>query len=51
MSRKRLKRKRRCCPACKPGKRALSNRWSPREQMLLGRFEKARQRGSDWDDA
>jgi hypothetical protein len=49
--RKRIKRKRHSCKVCKPGKTGQSNRWSPREHMLLRRFEKALQRGADWNDA
>ena len=49
--RKRLKRKAHSCKLCKPGKTGQSNRFSPKEQMLLRRFEKALSNGSDWSDA
>jgi hypothetical protein len=47
MSRKRLKRKRRSCPLCKPGKTGHGNRWRPQEEASLKRFEKAVHR-RDW---
>ncbi len=50
MSRKRSKRKKSSCKLCHGGKRAQSNRWSPKEEMLLRRFEQALSRGSDWCD-
>ena len=50
MSRKRLKKKRRSCKLCHPGKRAQSNRWAPKDEAALRRFEQALSRGSDWND-
>jgi hypothetical protein len=41
MARKRTKRKKSSCKLCHPGKRAQSNRWSPKEEAALRRFEKA----------
>ena len=41
--RKRYKKKRRSCALCKPGKRGISKRWSPREEMLLKRFERGQE--------
>jgi hypothetical protein len=38
--RKRYKKKRRSCGVCKPGKRGITKRWSPREEMLVKRYEK-----------
>ena len=48
MARKRQKRKRRSCKLCHPGKRAQSNRWSPRDEEALRRFERAVVR-RDWE--
>jgi hypothetical protein len=50
MARKRIKKKKYSCKLCKPGKTGQSNRWTPREQMLLKRFEQALSGGSDWND-
>jgi hypothetical protein len=47
MARKRLKRKRYSCKLCKPGKTGQSNRWSPKDEVALRRFEKAVHR-HDW---
>ena len=47
MSRKRSKRKKSSCKLCHPGKRGQSNRWSPKEEASLRRFEKAVAR-RDW---
>ena len=38
--RKQYKRKRRSCGICKPGKRGISKRWSPREVMLQKEFQR-----------
>lgn len=38
--RKRLKRKRRSCPVCKPYKTGGDIRWNPKELDALKRFEK-----------
>ncbi len=48
--RKRIKGKRYSCKLCKPGKTGQSNRFSPREEMLLRRFGKVVHGGSDWND-
>jgi hypothetical protein len=50
MARKRLKRKKSSCKLCHPGKRAQSNRWTPKEEAALRRFEKALSGSSDWGD-
>jgi len=47
VARKRLKRKKSSCKVCRPGKRAQSNRWSPKEEEALKRFERAVAR-RDW---
>lgn len=38
--RKRLKKKRRSCPLCKPHKTNGSNRWKPKEEFLLREWER-----------
>jgi hypothetical protein len=50
VTRKRLKRKKSTCKLCHPGKRAQSNRWTPKEEEALRRFEKALSLGTDWSD-
>jgi hypothetical protein len=49
VSRKRYRRKRRSCRACKPSKRGLAVRWSPKQLELLKLHEKALARGT-WDE-
>lgn len=41
--RKRLKHKKHSCPMCKPHKMGWENRWSPKEDEDLRRFERAKQ--------
>jgi hypothetical protein len=48
MARKRLKRKKYSCKVCKPGKTGQSNRWSPKDESALRRFERAVSR-RDWE--
>lgn len=38
--RKRLKKKARSCPMCKPHKMHKANRWTPKDEDALKRFEK-----------
>lgn len=45
--RKRFKGKHRACGLCKPGKRGLAVRWTPREEVRLKEFERSRNSG-DW---
>jgi hypothetical protein len=44
MARKRTKRKKHSCKVCKPGKTGQANRWSPKDEMALRRFERATNR-------
>ena len=48
VSRKRYRKKRRSCAICKPDKRGLAVRWTPKDLALLRQYEKARDRG--WVD-
>jgi hypothetical protein len=49
VSRKRYRRKRRSCAVCKPGKRGLAVRWSPKQLALLKLHERSIARGM-WDE-
>jgi hypothetical protein len=49
VSRKRYRKKRRSWSVCKPDKRGLAVRWSPKQLALLKLHEKAMARGS-WDE-
>jgi len=40
--RKRLKRKKRSCPLCKPNKTGHAIRWTDKEEALLREFEKGK---------
>jgi len=40
--RKRTHRKSRACGLCKPHKKAMANRWKPRELAALKEFERTR---------
>jgi hypothetical protein len=48
VARKRLKRKKHSCKVCKPGKTSQSNRWRPKDDVALRRFEKAVNR-REWE--
>jgi hypothetical protein len=45
--RKRLKNKKRSCAMCKPQKRGWDNRWKPKEEDRLRRWERERR---EWKD-
>jgi hypothetical protein len=51
MSRKAYRKKRRSCALCKPSKRGLAIRWSPREFSQLRSFERTLHRGGDWSES
>jgi hypothetical protein len=44
--RKRYRKKRRSCGVCKPDKRGISKRWTPRDEVLLKDFERRLNRGA-----